>query len=103
MSPNADNMPLSLLECFAAGLPVVASDAGGVPNMVRDQVNGLLFVPDDHQAMAACALRLLEEPGLASRLAANARAQCGRYTWPVIGPQWLALYDQRLRRPMNSV
>lgn len=102
MSPNADNMPLSLLECFAAGLPVVASDAGGVPTMVQDQVNGLLFACDDHRAMAACALRLLEEPGLASRLAANARAQCGRYAWALIGPQWLALYGQRLRPPMNS-
>ena len=66
MSPNADNMPLSLLECFAAGLPVVSSSAGGIPNIVEDQVSGLLFAPNDHQAMAACALRLLEEPGLAS-------------------------------------
>ena len=79
MSPNADNMPLSLLECFAAGLPVVSSNAGGIPNMVQDQVNGLLFAPDDHQAMAACALRLLEEPGLAARLAANAPIQCVKY------------------------
>ncbi len=92
MSPNADNMPLSLLECFAAGLPVVSSDAGGIPNMVQDQVNGLLFAVNDHQAMAACALRLLEEPGLAARLAANARARCARYAWSEIGPQWLAVY-----------
>jgi glycosyltransferase involved in cell wall biosynthesis len=103
MSPNADNMPLSLLECFAAGLPVVASNAGGVPNMVQDQVNGLLFAPDDHRAMAACALRLLEEPGLASRLAANARGQCARYEWAVIGPQWLALYGHRPGPAINSV
>ena len=102
MSPNADNMPLSLLECFAAGLPVVSSDAGGVPNMVQDQVNGLLFAPDDHQAMAACAIRLLKEPGLAFRLAVNARAQCARYAWAVIGPQWLALYGHRVCPPMNS-
>ena len=81
MSPNADNMPLSLLECFAAGLPVVSSNAGGIPNIVEDQQTGLLFAPNDHQAMAACALRLLEEPGLASRLARNARAQCDKYSW----------------------
>ena len=43
MSPNADNMPLSLLECFAAGLPIVSSTAGGIPNIVEDQTNGLLF------------------------------------------------------------
>jgi glycosyltransferase involved in cell wall biosynthesis len=70
MSPNADNMPLSVLECFAA--------------------------PGDHLGMAACALRLIEEPGLASRLAANARAQCARYSWSQIGPQWVALYGRQL-------
>jgi len=103
MSPNADNMPLSLLECFAAGLPIVSSDAGGVSNIVEDQRTGLLFPPDDHQAMAACALRLLEEPGLAARLAGNARAECEKYTWARIGPQWIAQYRQLLGRSINSV
>ena len=92
MSPNADNMPLSLLECFAVGLPIVSSNAGGIPNIVEDQQTGLLFAPNDHEAMAACALRLLEEPGLAARLARNARAQCDKYSWTEIGPQWIALY-----------
>jgi glycosyltransferase involved in cell wall biosynthesis len=92
MSPNADNMPLSLLECFAAGLPIVSSNSGGIPDLVEDQQTGLLFPAGDHQAMALCALRLLEEPGLASRLARNARAECKKYSWCEIGPQWLALY-----------
>jgi glycosyltransferase involved in cell wall biosynthesis len=92
MSPDADNMPLSLLECFAAGLPVVSSSAGGIPDIVEDQMNGLLFAPNDHHAMAACALRLLEEPGLGSRLAGNALNQCARYSWSAIGPHWTALY-----------
>jgi glycosyltransferase involved in cell wall biosynthesis len=103
MSPNADNMPLSLLECFAAGLPVVASHAGGIPNILQDQINGLLFAPDDHHAMAACALRLLEEPGLAARLASNALSGCVKYSWSVIGPQWLALYRRLSAPSINSV
>jgi glycosyltransferase involved in cell wall biosynthesis len=101
MSPNADNMPLSLLECFAAGLPVVSSNAGGIPNIVQDQRNGLLFAPNDHRAMAACALRLLEEPGLASRLAANAQTQCAQYSWPEIGPQWIGLYRHLVHPSIN--
>jgi glycosyltransferase involved in cell wall biosynthesis len=95
MSPDADNMPLSILECFAAGLPIVSSSAGGIPNMVADRINGLLFAPNDHQAMAACALRLLEEPGLASLLAGNARGECDRYSWEAVGQQWTTLYRQR--------
>jgi glycosyltransferase involved in cell wall biosynthesis len=103
MSPNADNMPLSLLECFASGLPIVSSDAGGVPNLVEDQRTGLLFPVGDHQAMAACALRLLEEPGLARRLAANACAECARYSWNEIGPLWLALYHHLVEASSSSV
>lgn len=103
MSPNADNMPLSILECFASGLPVVSSNAGGIPNLIEDQVTGLLFRCNDHQAMAACALRLLEEPGLASRLAANARSRCAKYSWPEVGPQWIALYSQLAVASIHSV
>jgi glycosyltransferase involved in cell wall biosynthesis len=107
MSPTADNMPLSLLECFAAGLPVVSSNAGGIPSMIEDQQTGLLFASNDHRAMAACALRLLEEPGLASRLAAKAQGQCAQYSWSQIGPQWMALYgclrSQRLDSSISSV
>jgi glycosyltransferase involved in cell wall biosynthesis len=103
MSPNADNMPLSVLECFASGLPVVSSDAGGVSNLVEDQRTGLLFPPNDHHAMARCVLRLLEEPGLASHLASNARAECKRYAWPQIGKQWMEQYRQLARASMNSV
>jgi glycosyltransferase involved in cell wall biosynthesis len=97
MSPNADNMPLSLLECFAAGLPIISSNVGGIPDMVEDRKTGLLFPANDHQAMAACGLRLLEEPGLAARLARNARAECEKYAWSEIAPQWIALYQ------LNSV
>jgi glycosyltransferase involved in cell wall biosynthesis len=103
MSPNADNMPLSVLECFAAGLPVVSSACGGIPGLIEDGRTGLLFAPNDHRAMAACALRLLEEPGLASRLAASARAECAKYSWLRIGPQWIALYAHLRERSISSV
>jgi phenylacetate-CoA ligase len=102
MSPNADNMPLSVLECFAAGLPVVASNAGGIPNIVADGQTGLLFPPNDHAAMADCALRLLEEPGLAPRLARNARAECAKYSWEQIGPQWVRQYRHLTGPSINS-
>jgi glycosyltransferase involved in cell wall biosynthesis len=103
MSPDADNMPLSLLECFSAGLPVIASAVGGVPGMIDDGRTGLLFPPGDHQAMASCALRLLEEPGVALRLAQNAHAESCRYGWPHIGPEWLAQYRHLVKPSRNSV
>jgi glycosyltransferase involved in cell wall biosynthesis len=96
-SPDIDNMPGSLLECFASGLPVVATRAGGIPYIVEDGVTGLLAPCNDHAALAECALKLLESPELARRIAAKARAECTRYSWSAVGPQWLALYESVTR------
>jgi glycosyltransferase involved in cell wall biosynthesis len=93
-SPNADNMPLSLLECYASGLPAVATKAAGIPYIARDGETALLVPPDDHEAMARAALRLIEEDGLALRLARAARRECERYSWPAVRHQWLGLYRE---------
>ncbi len=92
MSPWRDCMPLTLLECFAAGLPAVATRAGGVPYMLEHERTGLLVELDDHVAMAACALRLLDEPDLAASIAAAARAELAKYSCPAVRAQWLELY-----------
>jgi glycosyltransferase involved in cell wall biosynthesis len=93
-SSNIDNMPLSLLECLAAGLPIVATRAGGIPYLVEDQRTALLVECDDHRGMAACIFRLLEEEGLASRLAAEGRRECEKYTGARIRLQWRDLYAE---------
>jgi glycosyltransferase involved in cell wall biosynthesis len=104
-SPDIDNMPGSLLECFASGLPVIATKAGGIPYIVADEVTGFLAPCNDHVALAERALRLLDNPHIAREVAARARAECARYSWAAIGPQWLALYKQLCGRtsPVESV
>jgi L-malate glycosyltransferase len=91
-TPSIDNMPLSLLEAFASGLPVVATRAGGVPAMMRDGVHGLLVDDDDDEAVASQVTRLLEQPAYARQLAAAARESCGSYEWPLVSARWLAAY-----------
>jgi glycosyltransferase involved in cell wall biosynthesis len=71
---DIDNMPLSILDAFAAGTPVVTTDAGGIPYVVRDAVTGIVVPRGDDTALAAGVLRLLREPALASGLADAARA-----------------------------
>ncbi|MFZ0594554.1 MAG: glycosyltransferase family 4 protein [Bryobacteraceae bacterium] len=94
MSPNADNMPLSILECFASGVPLVSTAAGGVPYMVEDGRTGLLVSPNDHQALATAALRLIEEEGLALQLAANGFRECERYQPDRVAKEWCAVYSE---------
>ncbi len=65
--------PLVALEAFAAGIPVVGSDLGGIPELVRDGVDGLLFPVGDAAALSTQLARLLAEPGLLARLRANVR------------------------------
>ena len=87
-----DNQPLSILESFASGLPVVTTNAGGIPDTVTSGVTGLIVEMDDHEALAQAGIDLLEQPGLALRLATEARKECGRYTWEAVRAEWLKSY-----------
>ena len=92
-SPDIDNMPNSIIEAFAAGLPVVTTNAGGIPYIARHEENALMVTSGDDEALAAQALRLLRDPDLVTRLAACARQQClDHYVWPSVREEWLRLY-----------
>lgn len=99
---NIDNMPVSIIECLSSGLPVVTTDAGGIPFIVTDGETALIVRRDDPAAMAAAALRLLDEPGLASRLGRNGREACRQFRWSEVRDQWrdtyLTLARSRARR-----
>jgi glycosyltransferase involved in cell wall biosynthesis len=93
-SPNADCMPGSLIECFCSGLPVIATNVGGIPFIVEHERTGLLVDRNDHEAMAACAIRLLEDPALVERLTLNARTEVERYNAAGIRREWVTLYHE---------
>lgn len=63
-----EGLGVSLLQAASAGVPIVASDVGGIPEAVRDGVNGLLVPPSDAPALASAVGRLLGDPALARRL-----------------------------------
>jgi glycosyltransferase involved in cell wall biosynthesis len=94
-----DNMPLSILEAFSAGLPVVTTVAGGIPYFVKDGETGFLVGMGDHAALADRALRLLANPELAAVMATRARASCGEYAWETVREKWLSLYEELMGSP----
>jgi glycosyltransferase involved in cell wall biosynthesis len=91
---NIDNQPLSIIEAFASGLPVVTTAAGGIRDMIRDGVTGLMARCDDHAALADRVLSLLSDDELASRIASRAREECNNYSWAAVRNQWLTIYRE---------
>jgi glycosyltransferase involved in cell wall biosynthesis len=87
-----DNQPLSILEAFACGLPVVTTNAGGIPDIVADGETGFVVDIDDHQTLAQRAMQLLSNDNMAATMTRKARAECRKYTWEVVCDRWLCLY-----------
>jgi glycosyltransferase involved in cell wall biosynthesis len=91
-SPSIDNMPNSLIEAYAAGLPIVSTNAGGIPYIVRHNETGLLVESDDHKALAREAIRLLEDTALAEKIINAGKIESEKYTWDSVREDWLNVY-----------
>lgn len=90
---DIDNMPGSIIEAYASGIPVVTTDAGGIPYIVENERTGMLVPRGDDRAMADAALRLLADPDLAAGIARRAHEECSsRYSWEAVRDEWVALY-----------
>jgi L-malate glycosyltransferase len=92
-----DNQPVSILEAFSAGLPVVSTAAGDIPFMVRNGDTGVLVTSCAAGAVAEGLLGLWRDPERARQLAERAREEAIKYTWPAVRERWAAIYTERTR------
>lgn len=83
-----ENMPVSIIEMWACGLPIVGTDVGGMPYLVRRGVDAILVPSEHHEAMADACLTLLSDSGLAERLSVNGRRRAEGLTWARVEPMW---------------
>jgi len=91
-SSLVDNSPVSILEAFASGLPVVTSNAGGISYIVKDGETGMLFPPGDHVAMAEKMLVLLADREIGRRIALRARAEVEKHRWEHVKGELFDIY-----------
>ncbi len=87
---------LSLMEAMACGKPVVASRVGGIPELVRDGVDGILVEPADVPALARAIVRLLMDKGLRKRMGRAGRDRVRGYSWDSTAEAVLRAYESAL-------
>jgi glycosyltransferase involved in cell wall biosynthesis len=98
-----DNMPVSILEAFASGTPVISTSPEGMRYLVEDGRTGMLCDPGDFAALAQNVSRVLREPQLALRLSSNALEDLRRYKWDTVRKKWLNVYRALMAAPADVV
>ena len=83
---NVDNMPVSIIEAMALGLPIVTTNVGGIKFLIKDKINGILVKPNDENAMAN-AIQYFIENG-SGNMTQKAREQIEAYQWNVVKHKW---------------
>lgn len=100
---HVDNMPVSVVEACAMGLPVVATAVGGVPDLLTTEETGLLVSDNDDQAMAIAVMRLLNDQNLTGRLSSNGRRLAIRSSWEEVFPLWKRVFADVMDRRVVKV
>ena len=100
MSSVTEGLGTSLLDAMACGKAVVATEAGGIPEVVDDQVTGMLVPPRDHRAMAAAIVRALKDEGVRQRMGGAGLARVrARFTVERMVAETAAVYARVAGRP----
>jgi glycosyltransferase involved in cell wall biosynthesis len=94
-----DNCPMAVLEGMAAGVPVIAANVGGVPDLIADHENGLLCDPAKAGSMGEAVRRILDDPAAARRMAEAGNAHARECFYPRnIALRHLDVYREVLQR-----
>ena len=99
----ADNMPISILEALASGVPVISTNVGGIPFLVEDGKTALLVPPRDPQRMAAAILRVLRDEFLRESMVQTGLDHARRFAWECVRGELFLAYEMALDRVTLAV
>lgn len=85
---NFDNTPVSVIEGMALGLPVVSTNVGGIPYLIKNNHDGLLVEKKDSLAMVEKIKFLINNPKIVEDLTINARGKVEKYDWEIVKHSW---------------
>jgi glycosyltransferase involved in cell wall biosynthesis len=89
-----DNMPISVIEGMALGLPVVSTNVGGLPYLIKDKEEGVLVTSGNANEMSEAIFFLIEHPDQALALARNARKKVEAFDWNVVEEKWVGMIKE---------
>lgn len=85
---TVDNMPVSVIEAMALGLPVVSTNVGGMPYLITHQKDGILVPPNQADAFASAIKQLVANPEKTEAMALNARKKVEQFDWNIVKYEW---------------
>lgn len=99
---DAEGLPMGVLEAMAVGLPVIATDVGGIPDVVEDGVNGRLIKPGDVHALRQALVQLLGDPALLDRMGRESHKRfAANFAAARVMPKIEAIYARAVGEPIS--
>ncbi|WAC01964.1 glycosyltransferase family 4 protein [Lacinutrix neustonica] len=88
---NFDNMPVSVIEAMALGLPVISTQVGGLPYLIDDRKTGILVEPNNATAFIEAIMELKNNPKETNKLVINAKREVQRFDWNSVKTLWISV------------
>ena len=95
---NYDNLPVTLLEVMALGLPIVSTNVGGIPNLIRDYETGILVERDNSNEMAEKIISIIDNQVDGKEISENGRMEAETYDVHILKQKWFKLIDEVLNK-----